>query len=114
MLNTARGSTRLIARSTFSLLFINRGKGGHGGRACRLALSGRIGSSLGIPSIQLSMTLGIIYPLTLYSTLFSRLDEKNLKIFFQLLENSVFSAIESHSWNLHRLCKLALCHGFVF
>ena len=66
MLNTARGSTRLIARSTFSLLFINREKGGHGGRACRLALSGRIGSSLGIPSIQLSRTTkGLFFVLSL-------------------------------------------------
>ena len=53
MLNPARDSTRFVARLSFSTV-IGRGKKGHGGRACRLALSGRIGSSLDIPSIQLS------------------------------------------------------------
>ena len=44
-----------VCRSlVFLPLFISREKKGHGGRACRLALSGRIGSSLDIPSIQLS------------------------------------------------------------
>lgn len=64
MLNTARDSTRFVARLSFSTV-ISREKKGHGGRACRLTLSGRIGSSLGIPSIQLSRTTrGLFCPLT--------------------------------------------------
>lgn len=64
MLNTARDSTRLIARLSL-LAVIGRKEKGHGGRACRLALSGRIGSSLGIPPIQLSRITGDYFcPLT--------------------------------------------------
>ena len=95
MLNTARDSTRFVARLPLST-FIGREKKGHGGRACRLAHSGRIGSSLGIPSIQLSRITGDYFcPLTLYSTLFSSFTTENLKIFSELPEYRKFSAVES-------------------
>ena len=54
-----------VCRSLVSLRCYRQKEEGHDGRACRLALSGRIGSSLCIPSIQLSRITGNYFcPLT--------------------------------------------------
>ena len=114
MLNTARDSTRFVARLSFSTV-IGREKKGHGGRACRLVLSGRIGSSLGIPSIQLSRITGNYFcPLTLYSTLFSSLSDNNLKIFSEFPEYRKFSVAESFMRCLVKPCVFVFCREKLF
>ena len=114
MLNTARDSTRLVARLSHSAV-IGRKEKGHGGRACRLAHSGRIGSSLGIPSIQLSRITGDYFcPLALYSTLFSSFTTENLKIFSELPEYRKFSAVESFLRCLVKPCVFVFCREKLF
>lgn len=80
------GQHTVFRSLTFLLRFISRGKRGHGGRACRLTLSGRIGSSLGIPSIQLSRTTrGLFCPLTSTGKKIGIFISKTKKYFYFLL-----------------------------
>ena len=67
---------------------------GHGAPARQLVLSDGTESNLGTPNIQLSMTLGIIYPLTLYPTLFSSFTTKKSKKVSKFFQHPVFILVD--------------------